>query len=471
MSRHLACLCGFILAVTMAAPASAQIILGGDTVTTSTGEAAPLPLTFPLNPDAAGYRKVTVAAPAFSGATEAEIDIAAKIAGVIQTDFASVGVFGAPDATIISTFRTDIGAVPIWSEWASISTGAVLLGKAVLGDDNTVSVQFRLYDVLARKQIIGTQYRMPADQWRRAAHKVADDVIVALIGGKGGFDSRIVYAAESGGKTRLGIMDQDGANAGSLIESVQALESPRFSPASQTIVYSADAPIPGKGNQAQRTTITYDMQAGTRAPLTTGAQANADARYSPDGVSLIYSRKAGANTDVYLMALPTRKETKLTDDKALDSEPALSPDGKQYVFVSERAGASQLFLANVDGSVLRCADGADAKACQITKDGGGYATPVWSPNGGLIAFTRRTGAQSALHVVRPDGSEARAITTPARDTLDLHPAWSPEGRRLAFSRLVGQRSHIAVVSLAGGEPVRLDTQGDAYEPDWGPKLP
>jgi TolB protein len=471
MSKRLAWLCGSILAVTMAAPASAQIVLGGDTVVTSSGEAAPLPLTFPLDPDQADYKKITVATPAFSGATEAEIELAAKVAGVIQADLSSVGLFGAPDATVISTFRTDIGALPIWSEWASIGTGAVLLGKTVIGEDNSVSVQFRLYDVLARKQIVGTQYRMPADQWRRAAHKVADDVIVALVGGKGGFDSRIVYAAESGGKTRLGIVDQDGANAGNVIESVQGLESPRFSPATQTIVYSADAPVPGKPTQAQRTTILYDMQGGTRAPLTTGAQANADARYSADGVSLIYSRKAGANTDIYLMALSTRKETKLTDDKAADVEPALSPDGKKYVFVSERAGASQVFLANVDGSTLPCADGVEAKACAITKEGGGYATPVWSPDGGLIAFTRRTGAKSALHVIRPDGTVARALTTPSADALDLHPSWSPEGRRIAFSRVMGQRSHIAVVNLAGGEPVRLEAQGDAYEPDWGPKLP
>jgi len=470
MSKRLACLCGFIIAVTMAAPASAQIILGGDTVTTSTGEPAPLPLTFPLNPDASDYRKITVATPAFSGATEAESELAARIAGVIQADLASVGLFGAPDATTISTFRTDVGALPIWSEWASISTGAVLLGKTVLGDDNTVSVQVRLYDVLARKQIVGTQYRLPADQWRRAAHKVADDVLVALVGGKGGFDSRIVYAAESGGKTRLGAVDSDGANSGNIIESVTGLASPRFSPVTQTIVYSADAPVPGKPTQAQRTTITYDMQSGQRAPLTTGAQPNAGARYSADGLSLIYSRKQGANTDIYLMALSTRNETKLTDDKAADTEPALSPDGKRYVFVSERAGASQLFVANVDGSSLPCA-GAEARACQITTDGGGYATPVWSPNGSWIAYTRRTGAQSAVHIVRADGSESRALTTPGKDVLDLHPAWSSDGRRLAFARLEGQRSHIAVTNLSGAAPQRLDTQGDAYEPDWGPKLP
>ncbi len=470
MSKHLAGLCGFVLALALAAPASAQIIIGGQPVTSAPGEPAPAQLTFPLNPDSADYKPISVAAPAFSSATPADTELAAKIADVIRADLASTGLFASPDAAAISAFRADIAALPVWTEWSGASVGALLLGKVETRTDNTLSVQFRLYDIAARKQMIGTQYRLPADQWRRGAHKVADDVMIALVGGKGGFDSRIIYAAESGGKTRLGAVDSDGANSGNIIESVAGLASPRFSPVAQTIVYSADAPAPGKPTQAQRTTIIYDLQSGQRAPLTAGPQPNADARFSADGLSLVYSRRQGANTDIYLMALSTRKETRLTDDTALDAEPALSPDGKRFVFVSERAGASQIFVANVDGSPLPCA-GAEAAACQITAEGGGYATPAWSPDGAWIAYTRRVGGQSAVHVMRPDGGDARPLTTPGKDVLDLHPAWSPDGRRIAFARLEGQRSRIAVTNLAGAPPQRLDTQGDAYEPDWGPKLP
>lgn len=475
MSKHLARLYGSVLAVALiaspAAPASAQIIIGGQPVTISPGETAPAQLTFPLNTDSADYAPINVAAPAFTSGSTADADIAARIADVVRADLVSTGLFTAPEAAAIAAFRADIGALPVWSEWSGASVGAVLFGKVETGADSSLSVQFRLYDVAANKQVIGTQYRMPADQWRRAAHKVADDVMVALVGGKGGFDSRIVYAAESGGKTRLGIADGDGANAGNVIESVTGLEAPRFSPTTQTIVYAADAPVPGKPTQAQRTTITYDMQSGQRAPLSTGAQPNGDARYSADGLSLIYSRKQGANTDIYLMALSTRKETRLTDDKAADKQPALSPDGKLFAFVSDRGGEPQAYIARVDGAPTPCADGTEAKACRLSTVPGEHGMPVWSPRGDWLAFSARTGQQSAIHLVRADGSAARQLTTPGANVLDMHPSWSPEGRRLAFYRVTGSRSQLAVTSLKGGEPVLFAIEGDVLEPDWGPKLP
>ena len=472
MSKRLVGLCGIILAAVLASPASAQIILGGEPVTTAPAEPAPVQLTFPINPDSAGYQRVSIAAPSFSGSSAAESDIAVKVAEVIRADLASLGIFSAPDSASISTFSADIGALPAWSDWGGAGAGALLLGKVVIGDDGAFTVQFRLYDVAARKQIVGSQYRLAsADQWRRAAHMVADDVLVAIAGGKGGFDSRIAFVSESASKTRLGVVDSDGAASNIVLENVLSLTSPRFSPTRQMIVYSADAPVPGKPTQAQRTTITYDLESGARAPLTNGAQPNADARYSADGRSLIYSRKAGANTDIYLFTLSSGKETRLTDDKAADIEPALSPDATQFAFVSDRAGGQQVYIARVDGAALPCADGKEARACALTTASGDYDGVAWSPRGDLIAYSHRAGAEAAIHVVRPDGSGSRALTQPAKATLDLHPTWSPEGRRIAFSRLVGQRSSLHTVAIAGGEPRKLDVPGDAYEPDWSPKLP
>ena len=98
MSKRLTALCGVILAVALAAPASAQIIIGGEPVTTAPGEPAPVALTFPVNTDAAGYSPISIAAPSFSGASEAEAALAAKIAEVVRSDLASIGIFAAPDS-------------------------------------------------------------------------------------------------------------------------------------------------------------------------------------------------------------------------------------------------------------------------------------------------------------------------------------------------------------------------------------
>lgn len=489
MFRRLTLLSGAILAAAMAMPASAQIIIGGKPVTEeppiviappTTGVASPvtapapaaMPSIFPVNADAPNYAPVSIATAVFTGESEAEADLARKITDLVRADFASIGIFAAPNAASISGFSGATNALPQWADWTGVNAKALLVGKVILAADGRLTVQFRLFDVDAHSQRIGTQYVVPAQhKWRNVAHKIADDVLVSLVGGVGGFDSRIAYASESGGSMRLGLVDMDGANVEYPFDNVSMIEAPRFSPATQTIVYSGDAPVPGKPKAVQRTTILYDMSSGRREPMMSSAsQPNADARFSPDGLSLVYSRKAGANTDIYQTQLASRKETRLTDDASADTAPSLSPDGKSFAFVSERAGGANVFIAHVDGSPLACADGASAKACQLTKDGG-YEDAVWAPVGNQIAFARRTGDRAAIGVVSSDGSGQRALTTPTGKTLDIKPSWSPDGRRLVFSRIAGNSGQIHIITVRTGETRRLEVPGSAFEPNWGPKIP
>ena len=321
--------------------------------------------------------------------------------------------------------------------------------------------------------MIGTQYRLASvDAWRRAAHKVADDVMVALVGGKPGFDSRIAFVSDTGGSTRLGIIDQDGAQLETLLSNSAGMESPRIAPSNLSFVYSASAPIPGKPTQAQLTTIMYDLATGSRTPLTTQAQPNPDARFTARWLFAdLQPQDRREHGHLFALSLSSRSETRLTDDKAIDEHPAMSPDGTQFTFVSDRGAGQGVYAARVDGAPMRCSNGSEAKACKLTTEPGEHEDPVWSPDGKWIAYARINGEQAAIHVMRADGSEARTLTRPGRDTLDLHPSWSPEGRRIAFYRVAGSNSSVYVLTLAGGEPRKLDAPGDSYEPDWGPKLP
>ena len=83
-------------------------------------------------------------------------------------------------------------------------------------------------------------------------------------------------------------------------------------------------------------------------------------------------------TDIYEMDLSTQQRRRLTKSPSIDTSPSYSPDGGKIAFNSDRAGAQQIYVMNADGSRVK----------RVSYGKGRYATPVWSPRGDLIAFTK-----------------------------------------------------------------------------------
>jgi WD40-like Beta Propeller Repeat len=75
----------------------------------------------------------------------------------------------------------------------------------------------------------------------------------------------------------------------------------------------------------------------------------------------------------------TRHPTRLTDAAAIDTAPSYAPDGSRICFESDRGGSSQIYVMGAGGGAAQ----------RISFGDGAYATPVWSPRGDFIAFTKR----------------------------------------------------------------------------------
>ena len=115
------------------------------------------------------------------------------------------------------------------------------------------------------------------------------------------------------------------------------------------------------------------------------------------------------------------------------------------------------------------ANGGDGR--RISFGEGRYGTPVWSPRGDLIAFTKILRGRFHVGVMRTDGSQERLLTA---SFLDEAPTWSPNGRVLMFFRETpGPQGAPAIyrVDATGRNLRRVRTPTAASDPSWSALLP
>ena len=154
----------------------------------------------------------------------------------------------------------------------------------------------------------------------------------------------------------------------------------------------------------------------------------------------------------------------------LNVAPALSPDGKSIVYLSENDQYSiDVFLANaVTGTVSRklveTAADPHFDSLQFIESAGG-----WDPSGHRFALAALAGGSPVLSIFNTKtGSLEREYPIHGIDQL-FGPTWSPDGRRVAFSAMAGGYSDLYVLDLQSGRVQALTRDAFAdVQPAWSP---
>jgi Tol biopolymer transport system component len=158
------------------------------------------------------------------------------------------------------------------------------------------------------------------------------------------------------------------------------------------------------------------------------------------------------------------------DEGRYNVSPALSPDGNQVMFLSDRGLFSiDLFLADartgkVKRQITRTALDPHFESIQFIQSAGS-----WSPDGIRFVFAGIAAGRPVLSIYDVAREKMqREIRLPSLDEV-LNPSWSPDGRLVAFAGLVGGLSDLFVYDLESDKLNRLTNDAFAdLQPVWSP---
>ena len=150
---------------------------------------------------------------------------------------------------------------------------------------------------------------------------------------------------------------------------------------------------------------------------------------SPNGKFMIFDMLG----DLYKVDIKGGNATPLIQDFAWNIHPAISPDGKQVAFVSDRDGLSNVWVMDIDGTHLK----------QITREKKDIIhAPKWSPDGEYLVVTKGIMSSRSIpageiwmyHKSGGDGLQIKARNSGKRDQQNIaDPAFSHDGRYIYFT--------------------------------------
>lgn len=200
---------------------------------------------------------------------------------------------------------------------------------------------------------------------------------------------------------------------------------------------------------------------------------------SPDGQMIVFDLLG----DLYVLPITGGEAKRIFGGMSFESQPKFSPDGKRIVFLSDRSGAENVWVANADGSDPR----------PVTKGRNQtFASPTWTPDGRYIVVSRSTDPIGTFslwmyHLEGGTGVQIGPPDPPLPEPDSQEPARprqnklgavvSPDGRYLYYSVRTGAFTYNAMFPLwqivrfdrETGETTTLtNAQGSAMRPVLSP---
>ena len=386
----------------------------------------------------------------FDGQTaEAPLDVAA----VIAADLERSGRFAPTERQ--NMLQTPTTGVEVdFDDWSILGIEALVVGRVTQTGDNAYNLQFQLFDVFGREQLVG--YRMPASRgtMRQAAHRLADMIFEKLTDIKGVFATRVAYVTVEGQADSrlysLVVADADGENERIIMQSPDPIMSPAWSPDSRRIAYVSF-------EDSVSSVFVQTLRTGNRVKVSSRPGINGAPAFSPDGRQLVLTLGgADGNLDIHVLDLADRQLKRLTTNRAIDTEGSWSPDGRYIYFTSDRSGGPQVYRVAVAGGSPE----------RVTFEGSYNARPRLSPDGTKLAMVHLDRGNYRIAVMDVASQDLLVLSAGRQDES---PSFAPNSDTLIYATREARNGVLETVTADGLVRQQLASgSGDVREPVWSP---
>ena len=383
------------------------------------------------------------------------------ISQIVMNDLEQVGEFRPLSRTNMLSMPSEEQEV-FYSDWRILAQDYLLVGKIDRAPGSQlVQVQYEFFDINRELKLAGEVLTGSVTQLRDIAHEISNVVFEQVTGIRGAFTSQILYVVADyvdpqRTNFRLEKSDYDGRRAQVLLESVEPIMSPTWSPTGRDVAYvSFETDLPRIYIQ--------NIATGDRRQITNYPNINSSPEFSPDGTKLAMVLSKDGSPDVYVQDLTTNQLIRVTDHPLIDTEPSWTADSKSIVFMSERTGQPQIYQIELGASSFEVE--------RLSYDCFQCLNAQFLPDGVNLVHVRRETRQDPNYQIAVLNIETLRVITLTNTSLDESPSIAPNGSMIMYATKFNGAGVLDAVSIDGMVKFRLpSTQGDVREPAWSPFL-
>lgn len=183
-------------------------------------------------------------------------------------------------------------------------------------------------------------------------------------------------------------------------------------------------------------------------PLTTYSGSESEPALSPDGkqIAFVWDGPHNDNFDVYVRLVEGGAPLRLTTNPGQHHAPAWSADGQRLAFLRDSAIYIVPALGGVERKLVQFPPGS------LFLNAAAPTSLSWSPDSRFIAFNSAQDGLPAIWIVSAESGEYHQVSTPPKGYyMEVSPAFSPDGHTLAYIRARDSYSRAVVLQDMNGD--------------------